>query len=129
MNNNDDKFEKTAIKNELKEFERIKKKNEMDLINSVEYFLKKKITLKEAELKSKKQNLKVENFQKEIETKHKIELLKKEKRELLKKEKKEKEEEERKKLDLEKYLKDKERAEKEIKKEEERIKEKKKKHK
>ena len=26
MNNNDDKFEKTAIKNELKEFERIKKK-------------------------------------------------------------------------------------------------------
>ncbi len=38
MNENDgNKFQTTAIKNELKEFESLKKKNEMDLLNSVEY--------------------------------------------------------------------------------------------
>ena len=56
MNGNDDNnFQTTAIKNELKEFERLKKKNEMNLLNSVEYELKKKIMLKESELKIKKQ--------------------------------------------------------------------------
>ena len=80
--NGENKFQTTAIKNELKEFERLKKKNEMDLLNSVEYELKKKIMLKESELKIKKQDLKNSNFQKEVEAKNKIEILKKEKREL-----------------------------------------------
>ena len=88
MDNNEqdqiENFQSTAIKNELKQFERMKKKNEMDLLNTVEYELQRKIMQKEAELKIKKQNLKLENFKKEVEAKHKIENLKQEQRELLK---------------------------------------------
>ena len=92
-------FQSTAIRNELKQFERMKKKNEMDLLNTVEYELQRKIMQKEAELKIKKQNLKLENFKKEVEAKHKIENLKQEQREMLKRQKLEEEEEQRKKAD------------------------------
>ena len=67
-------FQSTAIRNELKQFERMKKKNEMDLLNTVEYELQRKIMQKEAELKIKKQNLKLENIKREVEAKHKIEI-------------------------------------------------------
>ena len=45
----------TAINEEKKQFEKMQRKNEMDLINMVEYELKRKIMIKEAEAKMRKQ--------------------------------------------------------------------------
>lgn len=57
----------TAVAEEIKAFERIKRKNEADLINMVEYELKKQIMHKEAENKMRKQQFKLTQFQKQVE--------------------------------------------------------------
>ena len=58
----DENFQSTAIRNELKQFERMKKKNEMDLLSTVEYELQRKIMQKEARIKNKKTKFKIRKF-------------------------------------------------------------------
>jgi hypothetical protein len=93
----------TAINNELKAFERIKKKQEMDLINMVQYELKMEMMRKENEEKLMKEKEKAERYKMEVMMNHKIEEDKRRQREKEKQEKMEREEMERKKRDQEKY--------------------------
>ena len=68
-NNNDNINEEigsTAINEELRQFERMKRKNEIDLMNAVEYELQRQIMLKEGEAKIRKQNIKNDNFKKSV---------------------------------------------------------------
>ena len=106
-NNVDDGLENinsTAIEQEKKNFERIKKKNEMDLLNSVTYELEKQVMKKEAERKFRKQDMKNENFRRNNELKAKMEKIKSDEREYKKFLQNQQIEEQRKKDDLDRYL-------------------------
>ena len=118
----------TAINEEKKQFEKMQRKNEMDLINMVEYELKRKIMIKEAEAKMRKQQMKLNDFQREKEAKHQIELAQKEDREKRLLLKQQEEEEENRRRDREKYMKEQMRLKEEAKKERERLRENKRKH-
>ena len=83
-------FESTAIKNNLKSFERMKAKSELDLINMVQYEIQREMIQQDAKEKLKMQNEKRELFQQELQKKRNEENMKKLQKE---KEKREKEEE------------------------------------
>jgi len=85
------------IKLEQKNFERLKKKNEMDLINSITHELEREVQKKEEEKKLRKIEIKNDNFKKEVNLKNQIELINKNKKEYEKHLNEEKEEEKRKK--------------------------------
>jgi hypothetical protein len=78
---NNKEIKSSAINEELRQFERMKRKNEMDLINRVEFELKRQIMLKEGEGKIRRQNMKIDNFRKSMEIKNEIEKKKNEKEE------------------------------------------------
>ena len=122
-NETDEQLTSTAIKEELKQFERIKKKNEQDLINSVEYELKRQIMLKESEAKLRKQNFKLEMFNKQNEANAQLEFHKKQERERRLRQKELEIEEENRRRDKEQYIKEQERLKREAQKEEERLQE------
>ena len=119
--NGNEELGSTAINEELKQFERLKRKNEMDLINAVEYELKRQIIIKEGEEKLRRQNMKNENYRISVEIKNEIEKKKNEERERKKEELRKYEEEELKKENLRKYIKEQRRAKLEEEKEKERI--------
>ena len=79
-NNINEEIGSTAINEELRQFERMKRKNEIDLMNAVEYELQRQIMLKEGEAKIRKQNIKNDNFKKTMEIKNEIEKKEKEER-------------------------------------------------
>ena len=112
----------SAIKEEIKQFERNKRKNEQDLINSVEFELKKQIMLKEKEAKIRRKDFKMEMFKKKNEAKHVIEMQQKENRERKKREKELQIKEENIQRNKEQYLKEQERMKKEAEEEEEKLK-------
>ena len=68
-------FNKTnySVKNEQREFERMKAKNEIDLINMVQYEIRREIMMKEAKRKIEIQNEKKEKNLEEIQKKRKEE--------------------------------------------------------
>ena len=111
------KFKSTAIENQKKELQRLKNKNELELIGKVKYELEREIMKKKAEEKMKEDNEKAEIYQKNLLKKRKIEEeIKREKE--IKKEKEEKElEENQRKLDHERYMKEIEKAKEEEKEE------------
>ena len=82
---NQENTQSTAIKNEMKAFERMKNKNEKDLIGMVQYELRREIMKKQAEEQLKQQNEKIQRL--------KDELLKSRKEEEKKKREKEKQKE------------------------------------
>ena len=120
---NDNTTQSSAIKEELKKFNRIKRKNEQDLINNVEFELKRQIMLKESEAKMRKRDFKIEIFNKENEIKQLLEIQQKEKRERIKRERDQQKEEEIKQKNKEQYLKEQERFKNEAEKEAQRAKE------
>ena len=91
-NNINEGIGSTAINEELRQFERMKRKNEMDLMNAVEFELQRQIMIKEGEAKLRKQNIKNDNFRKSVESKNELEKkkMRKEKKEEKKKEEKRK---------------------------------------
>ena len=100
----DSKFKSTAIENQKKEIQRLKNKNEMELIGMVEYELKRELMKKQAEEKIKKENEKMEKYQKALmKQRRKEEKLKRKKEEEAEKKQKELEEYQRK-LDNERYM-------------------------
>ena len=70
-------FENSVIKNNLISFEKIKTKNEQDLINLAHYEIEKEINLQDAKEKLQIQDEKRELIKKELEKKRNIEKLKK----------------------------------------------------
>ena len=72
-NNINEEIGSSAINEELRQFERMKRKNEIDLMNAVEYELQRQIMLKQGEAKLRKQNIKNDKFKKTMEIKNKIE--------------------------------------------------------
>ena len=113
----------SAINEELRQFERMKRKNEIDLLNAVEYELQRQIMIKEGEAKIRKQNMKIDNFKKQMELKNELEKKQKEEREKRIEEKRKEEEEKLIRENRIKYEKEIKRAKLEEKKEQERIKE------
>ena len=113
----------SAINEELRQFERMKRKNEMDLINAVEYELQRQIMLKEGEAKIRRQNIKNDKFKKTVEIKHEIDKKESENREKRREEKRIEEEERLKKENLLKYEKEMRRAKLEEQREKERMRE------
>ena len=111
----------SAIKEEIKQFERNKRKNEQDLINSVEFELKRQIMLKEKEAKIRRQDFKMEMLKKKNEAKHVIETQQKEIRERKKREKELQIKEENIQRNKEKYLKQQKRMKKVADEEEEKL--------
>ena len=87
-NNINEGIGSTAINEELRQFERMKRKNEMDLMNAVEFELQRQIMIKEGEAKLRKQNIKNDNFRKSVELKNELEKkkMRKDKKEEKKKE-------------------------------------------
>ena len=102
-NNNIEEIGSSAINEEFRQFERMKRKNEIDLMNAVEHELKRQIMLKEGEAKIRRQNIKNDNFKKTMEIKNEIEKKEKEERERRREEKRIEEEEKLRKENLKKY--------------------------
>ena len=123
-----DNVTSTAIIEEKKQFEKMKRKNEMDLMNMIEYELQRKVMTKEAEAKIRKQQMKIESYKREKEAQHELEIAKKNEREKKLLMKQLQEEEEQRQRDREKYLKEQQRLKEEMKKEKERLRENKRKH-
>jgi len=122
-NNNIEEIGSSAINEELRQFERMKRKNEIDLMNAVEYELKRQIMLKEGEAKIRRQNIKNDNFKKTMEIKNEIEKKEKEERERRREEKRIEEEEKLRKENLKKYEREQRKAKLEEEKEIERMRE------
>ena len=120
IDSNNSKYKSTAIENQKKEFERLKNKNEIELLGMVQYELKRELLKKEAEDKIEQDKIRKEKYEKDIMKKRK-------KEEKLRKEKEK--EEEKKQKELENYQKklERERYEEEIRKAKEEEKEEKKK--
>ena len=127
-NNNIEEISSTAINEEIRQFERMKRKNEMDLMNAVEFELKRQIMIKEGEAKIRRQNIKNDNFKKTMEIKNEIEKKEKEERERRREEKRMEEEEKLRRENLIKYEKEQQRLKLEELKEIERLKENMEKH-
>ena len=96
IDSNNSKYKSTAIENQKKEFERLKNKNEIELLGMVQYELKRELLKKEAEDKIEQDKIRKEKYEKDIMKKRK-------KEEKLRKEKEK--EEEKKQKELENYQK------------------------
>jgi hypothetical protein len=94
----------TAINNDLKALERLKKKQEMELLNMVQFELKAKLMQKENEEKMRVQREKELRHKHQVEMHRKAEEEQKRKKELERQEKQKKEEEEQMKRDQERYF-------------------------
>lgn len=71
--NNEDAFGCTAIENEKKILERMRYKNETEIINKIQFELKRELARKKNEEKIEKQNLKLKNYEKKLNEKRKEE--------------------------------------------------------
>ena len=109
MNFDNSKYKSTMIENQKKEFQRLKNKNEKELLGMIQYELKRELMKKEAEDKIENDRIKKEKYEKEI-------IKKRKKEEKLRREKEK--EEEKKQKELENYQKklERERYEEEIRK-------------
>ena len=116
-------FSSTAIENERKAFERMKAKNEMELIGMVQYELQRELMRKRAEDKVIQQQLKAEKHQKELMKHRKEEEMKKLEKERMQEERQREIELEQKRKDVERYMEDQRKAKEEMKKERQRMKE------
>ena len=61
-----DSFGHTAIENEKKILERMRNKNEMEIINKIQFELKRELARKKNEEKIEKQNIKLRNYEKKL---------------------------------------------------------------
>ena len=113
----------TAINNELKALERMKKKQEMELLNMVQYELKTKLMMKENEEKIRKQREKELKYKQEIEEQHRLENERKKQKEAERLEQLRKEEEERTRKEAEKYMEEQKRMKQEQERERQRLRE------
>ena len=73
MNSDNSKYKSTMIENQKKEFERLKNKNEKELLGMIQYELKRELMKKEAEDKIENDRIKKEKYEKEIIKKRKKE--------------------------------------------------------
>lgn len=122
-NMNTSQFQSTAINNELKSFERLKKKQEMDLLGMVQHELRMNLMRQENEEKIRKQKEKEEKIKMELMLAHKKEEEKKKQKELERQEMLRREEEQRKKRDQERYQEEQRRLKEEMEREKQRMKE------
>ena len=100
---NNPQIKSTAINNELKAFERLKKKQEMELLSMVQNELRAELTRKENEEKLRKQKDKEEKFRQELAAMRKEEEEKKRLKEREREENLRRQEEERKIIDQQRY--------------------------
>jgi hypothetical protein len=120
---NNSQIKSTAINNELKAFERLKKKQEMELLGMVQNELRAELTRKENEEKMRKQKEKEEKFRQELLALRKEEEEKKRLKEKEKEDYSKREEEERKLRDNQRYVEEQKKLKEEQEKEKLRLKE------
>jgi hypothetical protein len=120
---NNSQIKSTAINNELKAFERLKKKQEMELLSMVQNELRAELIRKENEEKLKRQKEKEEKFKQELAAIRKEEEEKKRQKEREREEYLKREEDERKIKDQQRYVEEQRKLKEEQEKEKQRLKE------
>ncbi len=120
---NNSQIKSTAINNELKAFERLKKKQEMELLSMVQNELRAELIRKENEEKLRKQKEKEDKFKQELAAIRREEEEKKRQKEKEREEYLKRQEEERKIIDQHRYLEEQKKLKEEQNKEKQRLKE------